>query len=660
MTTRTEALKAGRSIAGWRCLAWGALDSLVWATAVYFATWLRYLYVTSNTLVASTAAAAALAAGLHLLLGRVSGLYRPGQILGSYDEVLSLVRTAALATVLFLGLVVLAPAGALVPRTVPLIAGFSALVWMLALRLVIRSIRARRMTRGDRKPIVIVGAGPTGRLLVHNLLQDRHSTFLPVAVLDEDPAKRSLKIEGVRVAGAPADLVDVAEKYGAQHVVIALREADPELVADVRRNADAHGIRTLVLPPISDLEAQNARISDIRDINVEDLLGRRRVSLDEAAIARAIGGRVVLVTGAGGSIGSELCRQIQRFGPSRLVLLDRDESTLQAVQLSLRGHGLLDSDNLVLADIRDRAALTAVMLEYRPSMVFHAAALKHLPLLERYPEEAWKSNVLGTLNVLEAATHVDVEVFVNISTDKAADPTSVLGYSKRITERLTASFSMNHPGRFISVRFGNVLGSRGSVLPAFTEQIRGGHDVTVTHPDVERYFMLIPEASQLVLQAAVLGRGGEVMVLDMGKPVRILDIAQALIHKSGRADIDIRFTGLRPGEKLTEDLFSRTDEQCSTGHPLVTCVQVPPLTPQALPTLPTSNSASSMRVVALETPHHPDTIQSAAMAQSRSLARLHLFNIRDDDHSTYSQSQNSISRLDQDPDSTKPLRAWPS
>ena len=267
----------------------------------------------------------------------------------------------------------------------------------------------------------------------------------------------------------------------------------------------------------------------------------------------------MLVTGAGGSIGSELCRQIARFNPARLVLLDRDESALHGIQLDLDGEGLLQNDNIVLADIRDLDTLRARFAEHQPDVVFHAAALKHLPLLERYPLEAWQSNVLGTLNVLTAAEEVGVETFVNISTDKAADPTSVLGYSKRVAERLTAGFAARGTGRYISVRFGNVLGSRGSVVPAFTAQIRRGGPVTITHPEVERYFMLIPEACQLVMQAAAMGSSGEVLVLDMGEQVKIVELARTLIAMAERPDVDITFTGLRPGEKLSEDLFSRGD-----------------------------------------------------------------------------------------------------
>jgi FlaA1/EpsC-like NDP-sugar epimerase len=291
-----------------------------------------------------------------------------------------------------------------------------------------------------------------------------------------------------------------------------------------------------------------------------------------------IAGKRVLVTGAGGSIGAELCRQLHRLGPAELIMLDRDESALHAIQLALRGRALLDSEETVLADIRDQRRIQEVFGRFRPEIVFHAAALKHLPLLEQSPAEAVKSNVWGTLTVLRAAADHGVQSFVNISTDKAAHPVSVLGYSKRIAERLTAHMSAQTGGRYLSVRFGNVLGSRGSVLTALSAQVAAGGPVTVTHPEVSRYFMVVDEAVHLVLQAAAIGRGGEVLVLDMGNPVRIADIARRLTANSVPA-VDIVFTGLRPGEKLTEDLLGPGETDQRPYHPLISQVPVPPLDP---------------------------------------------------------------------------------
>ncbi|MGH3489490.1 MAG: UDP-N-acetylglucosamine 4,6-dehydratase family protein, partial [Actinopolymorphaceae bacterium] len=317
-------------------------------------------------------------------------------------------------------------------------------------------------------------------------------------------------------------------------------------------------------------------IRDVRNIDVIDLLGRHQVDTDIQAIAGYLEGKRVLVTGAGGSIGAELCRQITRFDPAELMMLDRDESALHAVQLSIGGRALLDTADVILADIRDRDRVLAIFTERRPDVVFHAAALKHLPMLEQYPDEGYKTNVLGTIHVLEAAAKAGVERFVNISTDKAADATSVLGRSKRLAERLTAEFAASAPGSFLSVRFGNVLGSRGSVLTSFAKQVADGGPVTVTHPEVTRYFMTIPEAVQLVVQAAAIGRGGEVLVLDMGEPVRIVDVARQLIDMADD-DVEIVFTGMRPGEKLHEQLLGTGERDERPFHPLISHVEVPPL-----------------------------------------------------------------------------------
>lgn len=292
-------------------------------------------------------------------------------------------------------------------------------------------------------------------------------------------------------------------------------------------------------------------------------------------------GRRVVVTGAGGSIGSELCRQIARFGPAELIMLDRDETGLQTTQLSVEGNGLLENHNVVLCNIRDAAAVDALFRERMPEVVFHTAALKHLPLLQRYPNEGWKTNVLGTRNLLRAAQAVGVATFVNVSTDKAADPTSVLGHTKHLAERLTAWAAEQSGLRYLSVRFGNVIGSRGSMLPTFQTLIEAGGPLTVTHPDITRYFMTIPEACQLVIQAGGIGRPGEVLILDMGEPVRILDIAERMIQMSGKP-IEIVFTGLRPGEKMHEDLVASTEHLERPFHPMISHAKVEPLAPGEL------------------------------------------------------------------------------
>jgi FlaA1/EpsC-like NDP-sugar epimerase len=555
---------------------WAVADLSIWVVAIYGASWLRYDFNENPVLVRGTMIVATLAVVVHLAAGAVIGPYAVGHDRGSFEETIDIAQTVAV-TALALFAVVLIVHPVLIPRSIPVMAGALALTGMFAVRFVVRSARTWRSTAaaGDRR-VIVFGAGEAGRHLVRNMIRDANSGFAPVAILDDDRARGRLTVDGVHVRGTREAMRKAAERYDATTLVIALPNADASLIRDLTARADDAGLNVLTLPPLRDIIG-GPTSGDLRDVDLRDLLGRRPIDLDTTVIAEQIAGKRILVTGAGGSIGSELCRQISGFGPGKLFLLDRDESALQATQMTLTGDGLLDNDEVVLADIRDPDTLREVFRTTRPDMVFHAAALKHLPLLETYPLEAWKTNVLGTLNVLTAAAEAGVGTFVNISTDKAANPTCVLGYSKRLAERLTADVDRREPGRYVSVRFGNVLGSRGSVVPAFTAQIQQGGPVTVTHPDVERFFMLIPEACQLVLEAASIGSGGEVMVLDMGEQVKIVDVANTLIRLSGRRDIDIHYTGLRPGEKLGEELFAPHENRRPTAHSLVSSVDVPTL-----------------------------------------------------------------------------------
>jgi len=556
---------------------WVLFDGAIWFAAIYWATWLRFDFTNTDVLVDHTLVFATVAAVAYLLVGAAIGPYAVGHRRGSFEETTDLAGSA-LATTMALLIWAFVANPLIVPRSVPIVAGTLALVGMFAIRFIVRSYRSRHVTTDeDARRVIVFGAGDAGRRLLRSMMRDEQSGFFPVALLDDDKNKHRLRIDGVRVRGTRANIADVARRFDATALVVALPLADAELIRELSELASAAGLDVLILPPLRDIIGGQPTSYDLRDVNLDDLLGRRRITMDTTAIAEQLAGRSVLVTGAGGSIGSELARQIARFGPEKLYLLDRDESGLQATQLSLTGQGLLQGDEVILADIRDLDAMRTVFRATLPDLVFHAAALKHLPLLESYALEAFKTNVLGTLNVLTAAAEVGVGTFVNISTDKAADPTCVLGYSKRVAEQLTASFSEDQPGSYVSVRFGNVLGSRGSVVHAFAAQIKAGGPVTVTDPDVERFFMLIPEACQLLLAAASIGTDGEVMVLEMGEQVKILDVAKTLIRLSGRKDIDIIYTGLRPGEKLSEDLFSRDEHRRPTSNPLVTSVGVPTL-----------------------------------------------------------------------------------
>jgi FlaA1/EpsC-like NDP-sugar epimerase len=528
--------------------------------------------------------------------GLAAGLYRGRYMRGSRDEVMAVALASSLITaclmVTGLALVTRQPA---LPETV--VGGaILAVVAMLGARYVVFATRLRsRPPAPTATKIVVFGAGDAGAQLIDRLATQSGAAYRPVAILDDDPAKRRLRIHGVPVLGGRDQMAEVAAQTGAGVLVIAIAGGSGKIIHDLVETAEGCGLVPKVIPSVKELLTGRAQIEGVRDPRITDLLGRRAVTTEAASVREQIAGKRVLVTGAGGSIGAELCRQLYHLGPAELVMLDRDESALHAIELALRGRALLDSEDTVLADIRDRRRVNDVFARFRPDIVFHAAALKHLPLLERCPAEALKSNVWGTLTVLEAAADHGVRSFVNISTDKAANPVSVLGYSKRITERLTAYMSVRTGGNYLSVRFGNVLGSRGSVLTTLSAQVAAGGPVTVTHPDVSRYFMLADEAVHLVLQAAAIGRGGEVLVLDMGEPVRIADMARRLAASSGR-EVEIVFTGLRPGEKLTEDRLGPGETDYRPRHPLICQVPVPALSPDEVTTLDAEADPRSLRL----------------------------------------------------------------
>jgi FlaA1/EpsC-like NDP-sugar epimerase len=495
---------------------------------------------------------------------------------GSADESKALSLAVASVAVLLLGVDLASGRPRLLPLTVPVLGASLAFLLMLGFRLAIRSQREGAIRPRTGQPTLVFGTGDAGTQLLRSMLGDPQSPYLPVGLLDDDPTKQHVRIRGVRMLGGRTRIAAAVQSTHAEVLVIALPSAESALVRDISQRAHAAGVAVKVLPTLAELLSRRVGIRDVRDINIADLLGRRQIDTNVAEIAGYVRGKRVLVTGAGGSIGSELCAQIATYHPAELMMLDRDESALHALQLAVRGEARLDLPEVILADIRDTESISQLFAKRRPDVVFHAAALKHLNMLEQYPDEAWKTNVLGTRNVLEAATSIAVSHFVNISTDKAADPVSVLGWTKRTAERLTATYARRNSGSFLSVRFGNVLASRGSVLETFAAQIERGGPVTVTDPQVTRYFMTIPEAVQLVIQAAAIGESGEVLVLDMGAPVRIADVAAHLIALSDQP-IPIVFTGLRPGEKLHEQLFGQGESDNRSVRPMISRVAVPPL-----------------------------------------------------------------------------------
>jgi FlaA1/EpsC-like NDP-sugar epimerase len=516
----------------------------------------------------------------QLAAGSYFGLYRGKWVFGSVEEVGAVAKSFLLAGVGLLAV----DASVMYDRPLPISAvlagGTMAVLIMASARFWWRMDHDRQLrrllkARGCER-VIVFGAGSGGRAAINAMLSDPESAYVAVAMLDDDPGMRGASTRGIKVAGDRNDMQRVAAEYHASAVVIAMPSASSSVVLELSELATKAGLSVRVLPSVRELLDGRVRVVDIREPTERDLMGRHSIDTDLEQAASYLHNKRVLVTGAGGSIGSELCRQIVQFNPSELIMLDRDESALHSVQLSIEGRALLDTPDLVLLDIRDRERVKQVFCDRRPEVVFHAAALKHLPLLETHPVEGFKTNVWGTLAVLEAAEATGVECFVNVSTDKAADPSSMLGYTKRVAEGLTAGVDARAFGRYISVRFGNVLGSRGSVLNAFRRQIELGGPLTVTHPDVTRFFMTVEESVQLVLQAGAIGEGGRVLVLDMGEAVNIAEVAEQLAQ-TVKPPCPIEFVGLRKGEKLHEDLFGKAEIPSATPHPLIRSVAVPPL-----------------------------------------------------------------------------------
>jgi FlaA1/EpsC-like NDP-sugar epimerase len=443
---------------------------------------------------------------------------------------------------------------------------------------------ASRRTSNRGVPVLVLGAGFAGLQLLEQLR--RSSQWHAVGLADDDLHKVGRVVGGVRVLGTTAELARIAQRTGARTAIIAM----PSASADVRRRlfdaCQAAGLAILTVPSFEEMISSGKGLDTLRPVDIEDLLGREPVRLDQTGVGAFLGGRVVMVTGAGGSIGSELCRQILRFGPARLVLFEQSEFQLYRLLEEFSDRGDEHRVVPIVGDVRDASRVRSVLARHRPAIVFHAAAYKHVPLMEDFNAwEAVRNNAFGTMVLAGAALEYGIEAFVLVSTDKAVNPTNVMGASKRLAELVCQGLA---PGvragtRFEIVRFGNVLGSAGSVIPKFQEQIRRGGPVTVTHPEMIRYFMSIPEAAQLVLQAAAMGHGGEIFVLDMGKPVRIVDLARDLIRLSGLDEqrMPIAFTGLRPGEKLYEELLADGETTQPTPHPKLRVARARAIEPQA-------------------------------------------------------------------------------
>ncbi|BCA34288.1 polysaccharide biosynthesis protein [Bacillus thuringiensis] len=442
-----------------------------------------------------------------------------------------------------------------------------AIAWMLHLlliggsRFVWRMFRDTYITKAtDKKRTLIIGAGSAGTMVVRQLQHNKEADLYPIAFVDDDRNKQKLEIYNVPVIGTTNHIKEVVEDNDIEHIIIAIPSLNRKQINEIFEKCRKTKAKTQIVPMLEDLLDGTVSVNEVRDVQVEDLLGREPIQLDDAGIGEKITGKTILVTGAGGSIGSEICRQVMKYKPGKIVLLGHGENSIYNIEMEMRVT-YKDTVEIMteIADVQDRNKIFEIIDKHRPYIVYHAAAHKHVPLMERNPEEAVKNNIFGTKNVAEAADTFKVNTFVMVSTDKAVNPTNVMGATKRFAEMLVqhlAAVSTNT--RFVAVRFGNVLGSRGSVIPLFKKQIQKGGPVTVTHPDMIRYFMTIPEASRLVIQAGTLAKGGELFVLDMGDPVKIVDLARNLITLSGYSieEIGIEFTGLRPGEKMYEELLN--------------------------------------------------------------------------------------------------------
>jgi FlaA1/EpsC-like NDP-sugar epimerase len=435
-----------------------------------------------------------------------------------------------------------------------------------------REHRAIVKTTGARVPTLLYGAGRAGAMVAKEILARPDSGIQLVGFLDDDEHLFGMVVEGLPVLGCACHLDRAIQRLGVRQVIITIANGQEEAVPRIARHCEKAGLHTKIIPPLHEIVAGQINLAKLREVSIEDLLRRSPVRLDLSEIEKIVKDQVVLVSGAGGSIGSELCRIIARLGPATLVLVEQAENSLFHVHNSLIE--TFPDLHVVpcIADICDEPRMDAIFAEWRPPLVFHAAAHKHVPMMEWNPGEAIKNNILGTKTIATLADAWQVERFVMISTDKAVNPTSVMGVSKRVAELFIQSFAQKSSTSFMTVRFGNVLGSAGSVIPTFQRQIAGGGPVTVTHPEMQRYFMTIPEACQLVLQAAAMGKGGELFILDMGQPVKIVDLARDLIRLSGLVpdvDVEIRFTGLRPGEKLFEELSLGEEDTLKTRHPRI-------------------------------------------------------------------------------------------
>ncbi|MGB3260085.1 polysaccharide biosynthesis protein [Paenisporosarcina sp.] len=514
------------------------------------------------------------------------GLYRKVWTYASVGEVLSIMR-AVTYTILAVMVMQYALQQNIYWRVL-------ALTWMLHVLLIGGSRFSWRLYADSRfkfekadarKRTLIVGAGAAGTMVTRQLMHSHDAELKPVGYVDDSRTKQNLEIYGVKVLGYIKDIPNLVKKHNVENIVLAIPSLSKNEMVDIIQACVASGAKTQQIPRIEDLMTGKVSVNEIRDVKIEDLLGREEVQLDMKVISENITGKTILVTGAGGSIGSEICRQVMRFSPKQLILLGHGENSIYLIEQELRGIVGKGTELCpVIADVQDRARIFDLVDQYRPDVIYHAAAHKHVPLMEYNPMEAVKNNIFGTKNVAEAADTFGVGNFVLVSTDKAVNPPNVMGATKRFAEMIVQNLAKTSKTKFAAVRFGNVLGSRGSVVPLFKKQIAKGGPVTITDARMTRYFMTIPEASRLVIQAGTLANGGEVFVLDMGEPVKIVDLAKNLIRLSGysEGEIEVKETGIRPGEKLFEELMNDSEKQSEVVFPKIYIGKATPITKHEL------------------------------------------------------------------------------
>jgi len=513
------------------------------------------------------------------------GLYRGVWRFASLPDLERILKAVALGTLL--SLLALFAINRLhgVPRSVPVLFALLQLLLLAGPRVLYRWLKDRRLDLRTGERVLIVGAGRAGEMLVRDMLRDRSKSYVPVGFVDDNPRRLGSDVQGMPVIGTTDQIPELVRDEAVDLILLAVPSATSQQMQRIVALCEEARAPFRTVPQLESLMSGRVSIQALRDVAIEDLLGRELVQLDREGIATGLAGKAVLVTGAGGSIGSELCRQIAQIGPERLVLLENCEHNLYQIDSELRRSFPSLALHLCLGDVTDPLAVESAFRHAEPNIVFHAAAYKHVPLLEGQARQAVRNNVLGTMRVAQAAAARGVDRFVLISTDKAVSPSNVMGATKRVAELYCQCLTSESRTRFIAVRFGNVLGSAGSVVPLFRAQIAAGGPVTVTDPEVERFFMTIPEACQLILQAAVLGEGGEVFVLDMGEPVKIRYLAEQMIRLSGKrpeVDVPIHYIGLRPGEKLYEELFYEDEDLHPTPHPKIRMARPPLSDPELL------------------------------------------------------------------------------